>query len=87
MRMTLPAAIIMAAAIWGTQILMSGSPHPEKQERNRGQAHESLSFFVRGTGDGNRCSGAASDREAVSFASKPLRSIEALPEGKEEEFV
>ena len=66
---------------------MSGSPLPDKQDRNRGQAHESLSFFVRGTGDGKRGSGAASDREAVSFASKPLCSIEALPEGKEEEFV
>ena len=54
MRMTLPSAIIMAAAIWCTQILMSGSPLPNKQDRNRGQAHESLSFFVRGTGDGKR---------------------------------
>ena len=54
MRMTLPSAIIMAAAIWRTQILMSGSPLPNKQDRNRGQAHESLSFFVRGTGDGKR---------------------------------
>ena len=48
MRMTLPSAIIMAAAIWRTRILMSGSPLPDKQDRNRGQAHESLSFFVRG---------------------------------------
>ena len=54
MRMTLPSAIIMVAAIWRTQILMSGSPLPGKQDRNRGQAHESLSFFVRGTGDGKR---------------------------------
>ena len=54
MRMTLPSAIIMAADIWRTQILMSGSPLPGKQDRNRGQAHESLSFFVRGTGDGKR---------------------------------
>ena len=48
MRMTLPSAIIMAAAIWRTRNLMSGSPLPDKQDRNRGQAHESLSFFVRG---------------------------------------
>ena len=54
MRMTLPSAIIMAAAIWRTRILMSGSPLPDKQDRNRGQAHESLSFFVRGTGDGKQ---------------------------------
>ena len=54
MRMTLPSAIIMAAAIWRTRILMSVSPLPDKQDRNRGQAHESLSFFVRGTGDGKR---------------------------------
>ena len=54
MRMTLPSAIIMAAAIWRIRILMSGSPLPDKQDRNRGQAHESLSFFVRGTGDGKR---------------------------------
>ena len=52
MRMTLPSAIIMVAAIWCTQILMSGSPLPDKQDRNRGQAHESLSFFVRGNGSG-----------------------------------
>ena len=54
MRMTLPSAIIMAAAIWCTQILMSRSPLPNKQDRNRGQAHESLSFFVRGTGEGDQ---------------------------------
>ena len=36
MRMTLPSAIIMAAAIWHTQILMSGSPLPDKQDRNLG---------------------------------------------------
>ena len=66
---------------------MSRSPLPDKQDRNRGQAHESLSFFVRGTGEGKRRSGAAPDREAVSLDSKPLRSIVALPEGKEEEFV